>query len=100
MKIRFSFTPARQCSTLFPNPEITIKNVPAGTRSVLVKFRREKNYEMGGQEVPLPSNGILKPETVRTWGPCNAGMYTYEVIAKSGTGTILGKAEWSEPYPP
>ena len=100
MKIQFAFPAPKPCTTVFGNPEIKLKNVPPGTRSVLVRFRREKNYEMGGQEVPLPSDGVLKPETLRTWGPCNAGLYTYEVIAKSGTGAVLAKAEWSEPYPP
>jgi hypothetical protein len=100
MKIQFAFAPPRPCTTVFPNPEIKMKSVPPGTRTIVVRFRREKNYEMGGQEIPFPSDNIVKPESLRTWGPCNSGLYTYEIIAKSGTGAALAKAEWSEPYPP
>nr|AWM02067.1 hypothetical protein CIT40_19900 [Bradyrhizobium amphicarpaeae] len=100
MKIQFSFGPTKPCTTVFPNPEIRLKHVPAETRTVIVRFRREKDYEMGGQEIPLPSDHLIKSESLRTWGPCNSGLYTYEVIAKASTGAVLAKAEWSEPYPP
>ena len=100
MSVRFTFGSPRACTTMFPNPEIKVQHVPVGTSKILVKLRREKNYEMGGMTIPLPSNGIVKPDTVRTWGPCNPGVYTYEVTAMSGAGTVLARAEWSEPYLP
>lgn len=53
MKIQFTFGPPRPCTTVFPNPEIKMKSVPPGTRTIVVKFRREKNYEMGGPGDPI-----------------------------------------------
>lgn len=98
MTIEFSFRGARGCSTLFPNPEIKLKNIPVGAKSVLIRLRRG-DYEMGGQEILLPTNGVLAHDMVRTWGPCNAGEYTYQATVKSASGQALARAEHSQFFP-
>lgn len=96
--IEFSFRGSRGCTTVFPNPEIKLRNIPTGARSVQFRFRNGKN-ELGGQETLLPQNGVVPPDTIRTWGPCNPGVYTYDAIVKSESGEVLTKAERSEPFP-
>jgi len=78
----FSFLSSRPCVSLFDNPEIRLKDVPQGAASILVQLT-QADQEYGGQEVPLPKNGILPAGALRTFGPCNPGVYQYEVTVKS-----------------
>lgn len=98
MSVEFSFRGSRGCTTVFPNPEIKLKNVPAAARLVHLRFRNGKS-ELGGQEILRPTSDTVPPDSIRTWGPCNAGVYTYDAIVKTATGEVLAKAERSEPFP-
>ncbi|WP_161497300.1 hypothetical protein [Bradyrhizobium nitroreducens] len=98
MTVEFSFRGSRGCSSLFPNPELRLHNVPAGTKSILIQFRTG-NREMGGQKIALPPKGVVPQDSIRTFGPCAPGVYTYDVIAQSATGETIAKAENSEPFP-
>ena len=98
MTMSFSFLGSKPCVSLFDNPEILLKNVPQGAASILVQLT-QADREYGGQEVPLPKNGILPAGTLRTFGPCNPGVYQYEVTVKSTAGEVLGRARQSRTFP-
>ena len=98
MTMSFSFLNSRPCISLFDNPEIRLKDVPQGAASILVQLT-QADQEYGGQEVPLPKNGILPAGALRTFGPCNPGVYQYEVTVKSIAGEVLGRARQSRTFP-
>lgn len=98
MTMSFSFLGSRPCVSLFDNPEIRLKDVPQGAASILVQLT-QANREYGGQEVRLPKNGILPAGALRTFGPCNPGVYQYEVTVKSIAGEVLGRARQSRTFP-
>lgn len=98
MTMSFSFLNSRPCISLFDNPEIRLKDVPQGAASILVQLT-QADQEYGGQEVPLPKNGILPAGALRTFGPCNPGVYQYEVTVKSAAGEVLGRARQSHTFP-
>lgn len=99
MALEFSWHGAHGCVTLFPNPEIRLRNVPAGSTSVSLTLTQGAR-EMGGQDVPVPDNGILPFGTIRTFGPCKPGLYEWTVLAKSSTGQVLSEAHQARFYPP
>ncbi|WGD50658.1 hypothetical protein QA641_34495 [Bradyrhizobium sp. CB1650] len=99
MALEFSWRGAQGCVTLFPNPEIRLRNVPAGSASVSVTLT-QGDREMGGQDVPVPGNGILPSGTIRTFAPCKPGLYEWTVLAKSSTGQVLSEAHQARFYPP
>ncbi|MGV7215579.1 hypothetical protein [Bradyrhizobium sp. UFLA05-112] len=98
MTLDFSWRGAHGCVTLFPNPEIHLRNVPAGSTSISLTLRQGAR-EMGGQDVPVPSNGILPFGTIHTFGPCNPGLYEWTALAKSPTGQVLSEAHQAQFYP-
>lgn len=98
MTMSFSFLRSERCISLFDNPELRLKDVPQGAASILVLFS-QADREYGGQEVPLPKNGILPAGALRTFAPCNPGVYQYEVTVKSAAGEILAKARQSRSFP-
>lgn len=98
MTVEFSFRGSPGCTSLFPNPDLRLRNIPAGTKSLLIRFRTG-NREMGGQKIALPPKGIVLRDSIRTYGPCVPGVYTYDVIALSAAGDTIAKAENSEPFP-
>ncbi|MDA9412880.1 hypothetical protein XH98_04665 [Bradyrhizobium sp. CCBAU 51745] len=98
MTMSFSFLTSRPCVSLFENPEIRLKDVPQGAASILVQLT-QADHEYGGQEVLLPKNGILPAGALRTFGPCNPGVYQYEVTVKSAAGEVLGRARQSRSFP-
>jgi hypothetical protein len=61
--IDFSWQGAKGCITLFLNPEIRMRNVPPGAKLLLLTLA-QGTREMGGQEIPLPENGILPPGAI------------------------------------
>lgn len=99
MALEFSWRGAQGCVTLFPNPEIHLRNVPAGSASVSLTLT-QGDREMGGQDVPVPGNGILPFGAIRTFGPCKPGLYEWTVLAKSSTGQVLSEAHQARFYPP
>ena len=98
MTLDFSWHDARGCVTLFPNPEIRLRNIPAGAKLLLITLR-QGTREMGGQELPVPPNGILQFGTIRTFGPCNPGIYQWTAQVRSSTGEILSEAHQARFYP-
>jgi hypothetical protein len=98
MTLEFSWHGAQGCITLFPNPEIRLHNIPAGAASMSLTLTQGVR-EMGGQDVPVPVNGILPPGTIRTFGPCKPGLYEWTVLAKSSTGQVLSEAHKARFYP-
>lgn len=98
MTIDFSWQGTRGCVTLFPNPEIRIRNVPADAKLLLLTLT-QGSREMGGEEVPLPANGIVPAGSIRTFGPCRPDVYRWTAVAKSATGKFLGEGRQARFYP-
>lgn len=98
MTLDFSFKGLAGCNTLFPNPEIRLKNVPRGTARVVVTLTRG-NRELGGQEIQMTKNAIIPAKSVTTFAPCPAGVYTYSALAKAQNGQTLAVAHQSRTFP-
>jgi hypothetical protein len=98
MTLNFDWHGAHGCVTLFPNPEIRLHNVPAGATSMLLTLTQGVR-ELGGQDVPVPGNGTLPFGAIRTFGPCNPGVYQWTALVKSSTGQILSEAHQARFYP-
>ncbi|MBR0797146.1 hypothetical protein JQ615_17275 [Bradyrhizobium jicamae] len=98
MTIEFSWRGAQGCVTLFPNPEIRFRNVPSDAKLVVLTLT-QGNRELGGQEVPMPVNGVLPPASIRTYAPCGPAVYQFTAVAKSNTGKILAEARQARFYP-
>jgi hypothetical protein len=98
MTLDFSWRGARGCVTLFPNPEIRLRNIPAGARLLSLTLTQGAR-EMGGQEIAIPEDGILPSGTIRTFGPCSPGIYRWTALVKSSTGQILSEAHQARFYP-
>lgn len=98
MTIDFSWQGTKGCVTLFPNPEIRLRNVPPGGKLLLITLE-QGTREMGGEEIPLPENGILPPGVIRTFGPCRPDIYRWTAVVKSATGKVLAEAREARFYP-
>ncbi|TYO61581.1 hypothetical protein FXV83_37430 [Bradyrhizobium hipponense] len=98
MTLDFSWHGAQGCVTLFPNPEIRLRNVPADATLMSLTLA-QGTREMGGQDVPVPANGILPSGRIRTFGPCKPGLYEWTALAKSSTGQVLSEAHQERFYP-
>ena len=98
MTLDFSWRGTHGCITLFPNPEIRLRNIPTDARSLSVTLTQGPR-EMGGQELQIPGDGILPYGAIRTFGPCNPGVYRWSAQAKSSTGQILSEAHQARVYP-
>ena len=98
MTLEFSWRGSKGCVTLFPNPEIRLGNIPPGGRFLSLTLTQGLR-EMGGQELPIPEDGILPFGTIRTFGPCNPGVYTWTAFVKSAAGDILSEAHQARFYP-
>jgi hypothetical protein len=98
MTLDFSWRGAQGCITLFPNPEIRLRNIPTGAKSLLLTLTQGPR-ELGGQDVPIPGDGILSFGAIRTFGPCNPGVYRWTAQVKSSTGQVLSEAHQARFYP-
>jgi hypothetical protein len=98
MTLDFSWRGARGCVSLFPNPEIRLRNIPADGRFLSLTLTQGLR-EMGGQELPIPEDGILPFGTIRTFGPCSPGVYRWTAMVKSSTGQVLSEAHQARFYP-
>lgn len=98
MTLDFSWGGEKGCVSLFPNPEFHLHNVPAGAKRLSLTLTKGAR-EMGGQELPIPQNGILPSGTFRTFAPCNPGVYQWTAQAKSATGEVLSEARKARYYP-
>src|SRR5258708_12735228 len=84
MTLEFSWRGSKGCVTLFPNPEIRLRNIPREGKFLSLTLMQGLR-EMGGQELPIPEDGILPSRTVRTFGPCNPTVYTCTPLLQSAT---------------
>jgi len=98
MTLEFSWRGTQGCVTIFPNPEIRLRNIPLEGKFLSLTLTQGLR-EMGGQELPIPEDGILPSGTVRTFGPCNPGVYTWTALVKSATGKVLAEAHQARYYP-
>jgi hypothetical protein len=98
MTLDFSWQGTKGCVTLYPNPEIRLRNVPADAKLLLLTLTQGAR-EMGGEEVPMPANGIVPAGSIRTFGPCRPDVYRWTAVAKSATGKILGEGRQARFYP-
>jgi hypothetical protein len=90
--IDFSWEGVETCKRVATSPRITISHYPTGTRRVLLTLTQGER-ENGGQEVDLPSSGVLDAGAITTLGICNAGTYTWTAIFKAVDGAVLGKVK-------
>jgi hypothetical protein len=98
MTLDFSWRGARGCVALFPNPEIRLRNIPAGAKLLSLTLTQGPR-EMGGQELPVPEDGVIASGTIRTYAPCNPGPYRWSALTRSTTGSILSEAHQTRFYP-
>ncbi len=99
MSVDFSFRGSKdRCTGYFESPKMRLRNVPEGAASARLALS-EKGTEMGGQDVAFPTTGVIPTGAIRTFGPCNPGVYTYRVTVKSRSGQILARAEQSRTVP-
>ncbi|MBH5368990.1 hypothetical protein [Bradyrhizobium glycinis] len=98
MALDFSWQGAKGCVTLFPNPEIRISNVPANAKLLLLVLM-QGGRELGGQELPMPADGVVPSGSIRTFGPCKPDMYRWTALAKSANGTVVAEAHRARFFP-
>lgn len=98
MGIDFSWQGTKGCVTLFPNPEIRLRNVPADAKLLLLVLM-QGTREMGGEELPMPANGIVPSGSIRTFGPCKPDVYQWTALAKSANGKIVAEARRARFFP-
>jgi hypothetical protein len=98
MTLDFSWRGSHGCVTLFPNPEMRLRNIPAGARLLSLTLTQGPR-EMGGQELPIPDDGILPFGAIRTFAPCSPGVYQWTALVKSSTGQVLSEAHQARFYP-
>ena len=94
----FSFRGSKGCVSLYPNPEIRFKNIPSAAKSVLLTLHQGER-ELGGQEIPVPPNGVVPAGTIRSYSPCNPGLYEYRANFKSSDGRVLANSRQSQQFP-
>jgi len=94
----FSWQGMETCKRVAMSPRITISHYPTGTRRVLLTLAQGER-ENGGQEVDLPSSGVLDAGAITTLGICNAGTYTWTAIFKAADGAVLGKVKVNKYFP-
>jgi hypothetical protein len=96
--IDFSWDGVETCKHVAMSPRISISHYPTETARVLLTLAQGER-ENGGQEVDLPSSGVLAAGAVTTLGICNAGTYTWTAIFKAANGAVLGEAKVSKYFP-
>ena len=96
--IDFSWQGVPGCQSLSRSPRMTIRGFPNEAKRVLLRLTIG-NIEKGGEEVDLPTSGVLPEGAVTTYGPCNPGVYTWTAIFKSATGKIVAETHVDKPFP-
>ncbi|MBR1151577.1 hypothetical protein [Bradyrhizobium sp. JYMT SZCCT0428] len=98
ISIEFSWDGATPCKTLSANPRMVIRGFPKEAKRVMLILTQGKNPR-GGQEIDLPSSGIIPPKEVWTMGVCNPDVYRWTAIFKAANGTILAQTHTEKPFP-
>ena len=96
--IDFSWRGVPACQSLSRSPRMTIRGFPNEAKRVLL-ILTIGNAEKGGEEVDLPTSGVLPEGAVTTFGPCIPGMYRWTAIFKSATGKIVAETHVDKPFP-
>lgn len=99
MAIDFTFRGTKGCVSLFPNPEIRLTHVPPGAKNVVLTLQGPEQRELGGEEIRLPSNGVIPAGSIRSFAPCNPGVYTYLALVKAKDGGTIATAELKRAFP-
>ncbi len=93
LEVQFQFEPRHRCSKL--SPEITVGNVPEGTKSFKVKLIdfQARSYNHGGGTVDNDGSGKIAEGALDSYkGPCPpSGKHTYQFTVKAldGEGDTL-----------
>src|SRR5260370_39774760 len=90
MTLEFSWRGSKGCVTLFPNPEIRLRNIPREGKLLSLTLMQGLR-EMGGQELPIAEDGVLPFGTIRTFGPCSPGVCTWPALLISSTVKIISE---------
>lgn len=98
MTLDFTGTGRRAASRSSQIPKSVCTTFPAGATSMSLTLTQGVR-ELGGQDVPVPGNGILPFGTIRTFGPCKPGLYEWTALVKSSTGQLLSEAHQARLYP-
>jgi hypothetical protein len=77
---------------------MVIRNFPKETKRVML-ILTQGDKKRGGQEVDLPSSGVIPPGEVWTMGVCNPDTYRWTAIFKSAAGTVLAETHVDRHYP-
>jgi hypothetical protein len=70
------------------NATMTIKNAPLGTKFITATLTSE-TWELGGERVPLPDNGIVPEGAIHVMAPCEPGQYRWTINAEDARGRTL-----------
>jgi hypothetical protein len=96
--IDFSWDGVTTCRTISANPRMVITNFPKEAKRVMLILTQGKNPR-GGQEVELPSSGVIPAAEAWTMGVCNPDMYRWTAIFKSADGVVLGETHVDRHFP-
>lgn len=99
LEVMFQFEARHRCSKL--SPEITVGNVPEGTKSFKVKMIdfQARKYKHGGGTVENDGSGKIAEGALKSYkGPCPpSGKHTYQFTVKAldaeGDTLASGKAK-------
>jgi hypothetical protein len=98
ISIDFNWDAATTCKTIYLNPRMVIRNFPSEAKRVLM-ILTEGDREKGGQEVDLPSSGVIPAGVISTIGICNPDMYRWTAIFKSSSGSVLAETHVDRHFP-
>jgi hypothetical protein len=98
ISIEFTWDGSATCKTVYLNPRMIIRNFPPQATRVLITLT-EGNREKGGQEVDMPSSGIIPAGVISTIGICNPGIYRWTAIFKSASGAVVAEAHVDRRFP-
>jgi hypothetical protein len=98
ISIDFSWQGVPGCQSLSRSPRMTIRGFPNEAKRVSLALTIG-NAEKGGEEVDLPTSGVVPEGAVTTFGPCIPGIYRWTAIFKSATGKIVAETHIDKPFP-
>ena len=98
ISIDFSWDGVTSCRTISASPRMVIRDFPKEAKRVMLILTQGKNPR-GGQEVELPSSGIIPAGEAWTMGVCNPDVYRWTAIFKSANGVVLGETHVDRHFP-
>lgn len=94
----FSWTGVSPCKSITNGPAFKFVNIPKAAKRVLLVLD-QGNREFGGQEVPLPSDGVLPEGAIKIVAPCVPGRYRWTATLKSSGGEALALIRKDSQFP-